>query len=303
MPLEDLSAKYWGFGRGFGGTDAAPVGGYTSLVHKLWQQAESAGATLHLGEEVVGIEDLGEGGVKVTTESGKEWLARAAISTIPLGVLKVSPPTFSPELPAAFLAAIQRTAVGVLEKVVLSYSTPWWPSPSTIGTFLILPSSPSASPPSSLAELFTQTTLSVTNLHRTAHVPHASLLIYLGANAGRFIASHSESDVGEALHTYLSTRLSVPGAPSPKNIVVSRWLEDAYARGATSSPVTLARSSDGEGATPLDFVLLGRSQWGGRLGFAGEHTDLDGRGSVVGAVVSGEREGERVAGMLERARK
>ena len=53
----------------------------------------------------------------------------------------------------------------------------------------------------------------------------------------------------------------------------------------------------------MDFVLLGRSQWGGRLGFAGEHTDLDGRGSVVGAVVSGEREGERVAGMLERARK
>lgn len=284
--------------------DGAPVGGYTSLVHKLWAEAESAGATLFLDEEVVGVEDLGAGGVKVTTESGKEFVGKAAISTIPLGVLKASPPTFSPELDASFLAAIERTAVGVLEKVVLSYSTPWWPNPSTVGTFLILPSSSSStSPPTSLAELFAQTTLSVTNFYRTAHTPHASLLVYLGAAAGTFIASHSESSVGEALHTYISTRLSTPTAPAPKNIVVSRWLSDAYARGATSSPVTLAKSSDGEQASPLDFVVLGRSQWGGKLGFAGEHTDLDGRGSVVGAVVSGEREGRRVAGMLERARK
>lgn len=140
-------------------------------------------------------------------------------------------------------------------------------------------------------------TLSVTNLAFTSPTSHASLLVYLGADAGTFISSYTPAEVTQALHTYLSSRISSPHTPaeSPIHSFVTDWLTDPFSRGATSSPV-----EKGGERSPLDFVILSRSAWGGRLGFAGEHTDLDHRGSVVGAVVSGEREGKRVAGLLQR---
>jgi monoamine oxidase len=300
VPLEDLSAKYWGFGRGFGGTDAAPVGGYVEVIEKLRGEIQKAGVEVRLEEEVVGIEDRADGGVQVTTRGGQVYRARTCISTIPLGVLKISPPAFDPPLPPQFLSALQRTAVGVLEKVVLSYSKAWWPEPSTTGTFLVLPTLASTPNPGSLADVFASTTLSV-NTFTFAKTPSPSILVYLGANAGASMSPYSSSEIGTALHTYLKARLSVPSAPSPLSTLSTNWLSDPFSRGATSSPVTLAQSDDGERASPLDFVVLGRSMWEGRMGFAGEHTDMDSRGSVVGAVVSGEREGRRVKEMLDRS--
>lgn len=44
----------------------------------------------------------------------------------------------------------------------------------------------------------------------------------------------------------------------------------------------------------MDFKELGRPVWEGRLGFAGEHTEMEHRGSVAGAVVSGSREAGRI---------
>ena len=79
---------------------------------------------------------------------------------------------------------------------------------------------------------------------------------------------------------------------------MTSWTEDPFSRGATTTPVTV-----GGDRSPLDFVELGKPEkgkWGGRLGFAGEHTDVDHRGSVAGAVESGLREGARVAGLLDR---
>lgn len=304
VKLEDLSAKFWGFGKGFGGTDGFPVNGYQTVLQSLVGGLEQAGGKVELEKEVVGVEDLGVGrGVKLTTRSGETYTARTVISTIPLAVLQRSPPTFSPPLPASLLATIERTRVGVLEKVVLAYDAAWWPEPDTYGQYLLLPTvtTPTANP-STLADLFAQTTLNVSSFARIAQTPHPTLLIYLGADAGSYISRHTSEEVIDALHLYLTQRLSTPSAPAPsaQKSVVTTWLSDPFSFGATSSPVTLATSADGEQASPLDFITLGRSLWDGRLGFAGEHTDLDNRGSATGAVISGKREGERVKELLER---
>lgn len=80
---------------------------------------------------------------------------------------------------------------------------------------------------------------------------------------------------------------------------MTSWSADPFCKGATTTPVTI-----GDGRSPLDFVELGKPEkvggWAARLGFAGEHTDVDHRGSVAGATISGEREGKRVAGLLGR---
>ncbi|KAK4705854.1 hypothetical protein P7C70_g357, partial [Phenoliferia sp. Uapishka_3] len=306
VSLESLSAKYHGFGRGIGGTDAAPQNGYSEIIDRLVSALQEKGTEVVYGEEVVAVEDMGKG-VKVTARSGASWIASHCISTIPLGVLKNSPPTFTPSLSAAYTSALERTDNGVLEKVVIYYSPNdiWWPSPSTVGTYLILPTSTNPSP-QSLHELFASITLSVANLSRTSPSSPPALLVYVAASAAKFIANHSADDIGAALHPYLLSRLlptdtDLSQINRPTKTIVTRWLADPFARGATSAPTTLSKSKDGEMATPLDYVLLSRDEWNGRLGFAGEHTEMDTRGSAAGAWISGEREGNRVAGLLERS--
>lgn len=292
VPLERISARYHGFGKGFAGTDGAPVGGYSKLCEKMLDEIVEKGGEVILDSEVTMMGDLGKGkGVRVELKDGSGFVAKAVISTIPLGVLKGTPPTFfSPPLSTAFRAAVERTAVGVLEKAVLHYPDgPWWADADTTGTFIILPTTPRSDAPLNLAALFAQSSLSVVNLAKTLAVPQPSLLVYLGSDIGSYVSRFTAAEVGEALHLHISTRLEAPTAPSPATTTMSEWLNDPFSRGATSAPTTIDLSTidGGEPATPLDLFILGRSHWEGRLGMAGEHTEMDTRGSVVGAVLSG----------------
>lgn len=56
----------------------------------------------------------------------EELVADAVVVTLPLGVLKAGKVSFSPPLPAPKLAAIGRLGFGVLNKVYLRFSKPFW---------------------------------------------------------------------------------------------------------------------------------------------------------------------------------
>lgn len=262
-----------------------------------------AGAEVRLGEEVVRVEDLGEGkGVRVTTKEGEVYEAKAVLSTIPLGVLQnVDESFFVPALSTPLASAIERTKVGTLEKIILSYDSAWWPEPDAHGSYILLPTVTDNSTPTSLSGLFSRTSIPLTNFHHSAATPHPTLLAYIGATAGAFLASYAPEDVARAFHKYLVARFA-PAAEPPLFTAheVTGWLADEFSRGATSAPVTVGRSKDGVQASPLDYAVLGRSEWEGRLGFAGEHTEMDTRGSAGGAWVSGEREGRRLVELLSR---
>lgn len=116
IKLELISAKYFGTAQNISGIDAAVKGGYSSLVNKIYEDVVEKGAEILLEEEVVKVEELGDF-VQVTTRKGNSFMAKAVVSTIPLGVLQNKLPTFLPELKDEFKATIQRTKVGVLEKV------------------------------------------------------------------------------------------------------------------------------------------------------------------------------------------
>lgn len=281
-----------------------PVGGYAAICDRLAEEIQAAGATIELNEEVIKVEDFGAGkGVLITTRTGK-YEAKAALSTLPLGCLQALDDSFfEPALSEQLASAIERTTVGVLEKVVLSYDKAWWPEADQHGSYILLPTVTDGSSPTSLSGLFSRTAMPVNNFQQSASTTHPTLLVYVGANAGSFLASYAAEDVAKDMHAYLVKRLAPQSAadiPEPTASAVTSWLGDPFSRGATSSPVTLAKSRDGVQASPLDFVVLGRAEWDGRLGFAGEHTDLDLRGSAGGAVVSGEREGRRLVELLSR---
>ncbi|EPQ30025.1 uncharacterized protein PFL1_02698 [Pseudozyma flocculosa PF-1] len=323
--LEQVGLRFNGFEHNYAGTDAAPAGGFTRLIKKVADEAISLGAEIRTGLVVdrIALADDGKSVVVSTRSSAGDAAAettttnieaKTAVCTIPLAVLKENVGIFKPSLPERRQAIISRTYVGNLNKVLLAYDEAWWDK--EVGTFMVLPTrdAPSDASSGSLQDLFASTTLIVSSLCAPNGFPSSepspagcgggrsssvsnSLLVMVGADAGKAIEAHDRVEVGRQLHAYLAQRLAADGGAGkgPKHIFYSRWAKQPFTRGATTTPVVV-----GEDNSPLDFTELGRPLWEGRLGFAGEHTDQDHRGSAAGAYVSGEREADRLLAFLNK---
>ncbi|KAM0792766.1 hypothetical protein ACM66B_002540 [Microbotryomycetes sp. NB124-2] len=300
--LEQFSAHWWGFARPYGGTDAFPVGGYKSLIDALADEVQRAGGRLEMDKRVTGISHSNNPGHVEVAADGQTYNAKYVISTIPLACLQDSEtaPSFTPELPKSTREAIERTNVGLLDKVVLSYEQSWWPSPDLNGQFIILPDDQE---PANVSKSVNTGTLNVSSFAKIGYQAHSTLLVYLDHSLARSYSNVSDDVLIDQVHRRLAAKLGsgrqVP-PPNREHSAVSHWRSDKLSKGATSTPVSLNKVN-GVAASPLDFVELSRSHWDGRLGFAGEHTSLDHRGSAAGAWESGAREGRRVLDLLDNA--
>jgi monoamine oxidase len=65
--------------------------------------------------------------VAVTSRSGKELSARAAVCTLPVGVLQSGRVQFTPELPESKRAALRSLVMGPVVRVALRFKEPFWP--------------------------------------------------------------------------------------------------------------------------------------------------------------------------------
>ncbi|TXT10953.1 hypothetical protein VHUM_01704 [Vanrija humicola] len=299
LKLEKASLRWagWEGATNFSGSDAAPEGGYEALVVAVVKQAEDAGAQVRLDAPATEVKDAGDS-VSVTA-GGETYTARTVLSTIPLGTLKAAPKgLFSPPLPERYAATVAGTHVGVLEKLLLGYPSAWWPRAAEVGGYTFLPTRDAASlgPNATLREVFDASTIITANFAGPSLPnPAPILLSYLSETPARAALAHSEADVAAAFHEFLVDRLRADGAPQPSETALTTWLTDPLSRGATTTPSIV--SDNGE-RSPLDFKELSRPLWDGRLGFAGEHTEIENRGSVAGAVISGQREAARVDRLL-----
>ncbi|KAF5374843.1 hypothetical protein D9758_000469 [Tetrapyrgos nigripes] len=270
ISLEATSAYYagWASGIAFAGSDGVVVGGYGKFAEALKTAAEQTGkGTFTLSAPVEKISQRDDG-VHVLSQNGSTYHAQTALSTIPLGALKTLPGDFfEPSLPTRRQKAISRTSVGALEKLCLSYDSLWW--------------DPDAGPFNLLTENAVILAIPLSTDPATLHVllPHSALNLS-----------------GEDVHAMLAKAIA-PGqtVPKPKKIFGSNWKTDPLAYGATSSPTMV-----GQDRTPLDFAEAARPVWNGLLGFAGEATEMNHRGSVPGAILSGQREAERILNLLNR---
>jgi monoamine oxidase len=102
--------------------------GYTALVDHLVSVAQKNGATLLRGVIVQRV-DWNKGRVRIQASHGshsEEYMADAAIVTLPLGVLKARSVTFHPSLPEKE-EAINGLEFGQVRKIALEFKRVWWP--------------------------------------------------------------------------------------------------------------------------------------------------------------------------------
>ncbi|KAK1634930.1 flavin-containing amine oxidoreductase [Colletotrichum phormii] len=300
LKLEKASLKWagWETTTAFGGSDAAPEGGYESLVNQVLDDAKAKGTEVKLSTKITGISQS-QDGVVIVDANGNKFTAKTAVSTIPLGTLKNLPEsTFNPALPPRLQEVIKGTHVGVLEKLLLQYQTAWWPEADKAGSYTFLPTSTKPVTESSTpAEIFEASTLVCANFAGPSLPgPSPTLLTYLSETPATALLRFDQKEVAAAYHKFLISRFKPSSEPAePVETNLTNWLTDEFSRGATTTPSIV--SENGE-RSPLDFKELSRPVWDGKLGFAGEHTEMENRGSVAGAVVSGYREAERVGRLL-----
>ena len=174
-------------------------------------------------------------------------------------------------LPSDRLAAIDRLGFGRYEKVALRFGEPFWRD-AGVSHLMLFPRDP-ALPALWVFDLddFGAGPALV------CHVFHTAVSQVLDGGPGR-----AASRVLDMLSEAFGRR-----CPEPVEAAVSAWADDPYAGGAYSHVPP--------GASPADLDLLGEPI-GGRLLFAGEHTQSARTGYADGAMTSGLREALRLLG-------
>jgi monoamine oxidase len=246
---------------GFDGGDRLFHDGYVQIIEAL-----AEGTTVRFGEVVRRIEAKPDG-VRVETDRGT-LSAGHVLVTLPLGVLKAGTVTFSPPLPARKQGAIDRLAMGALNKIALVFPHAFWPSEPH---FLGYMSEERGEIPAIL------------NLHHYTGRP--ALVAFL---TGRFSAQTADVPDDEVQARVMEILRSMFGdsIPEPTGMIRTHWERDPFAFGSYAHiPV---------GAEPADMDILAEPV--GRIHFAGEATHRMHSGTVHGAMLSGLREAKLIAG-------
>jgi hypothetical protein len=236
VELERVSSRWQGWANPFAGSDAGPEGGFQSLVQRVLDDAKQHGAEVRLSAMVDHVRQVED---KVSISIGGDTiLAWTAITTIPLGVLKLSASSlFDPPLPKRQLAAIERTHVGVLEKLALAYPSAWWPSAESCGSYTFLPrkhgkSSANSDEGAVHAALDRCTVVVASFAAPTLPHTHPTLLFYLSPTPATALAEYSDAAVAAGAHAFLRERLQVASdaAPAPQASVRTAWAQDPLSR-------------------------------------------------------------------------
>ena len=241
--------------------------GYDALIHAL---AADYLAAVHLNQIVEHIH-WARGRVTAKTRSAvtnqsSEFTARAAILTLPLGVLQSADVTFSPE-PKEILSAANALRFGHVNRVILRFREPWWETKDHLkdaGFWL----STEASFPTWWTSLPIRTSLLV----GWSAGPHADSL-----------AAASRVEVIETALNDLTNVANVDRSLLDRQLQAAHfhdWRNDPFARGAYSYVPAGALPHRKTLATPVEDTLF----------FSGEATELEGHSATVhGAIASGRR--------------
>ena len=114
ISLAGAAAFSWG-----AGGNLVPAGGFRALLDRL-----STGLDVRLGTVVTAVEH-GAAGVVVDSDGGT-FEGDQVVVTVPLGVLKTGALSFDPPLGADHLEAVERLAMGTLEKIALRFPERFW---------------------------------------------------------------------------------------------------------------------------------------------------------------------------------
>eukprot|EP00898_Chlorokybus_atmophyticus_P005625 jgi/Chlat1/6063/Chrsp4S09088 len=277
-----LQDEEWG---PFGGDHSMVVGGFGRLLEALAEgvkvEFNSVVSEICYGKsvsETTSPDPTSKERVTVRTTSGATYHAAAVLVTIPLGCLKAGDVRFVPELPEPKLSAINQLGYGVLNKVIMEFPEQFWEATGLANFFGLLSSTEEARGYGFL----------VWNLSRACQKP---ILTFVIAGAAAITAEQQKnSEVVSAIMTKLRTVFGNETVPEPTAFTVTRWGQDAYARGAYSYVAV--------GSSGRDYDVLAQPVMD-TLFFAGEATHKEHPDTVGGAMLSGLREARLIMAILE----
>ncbi|KAL2942858.1 putative polyamine oxidase 4 [Bienertia sinuspersici] len=247
-----ISLKTWDQEQVLSGGHGLMTQGYYPLIDALAKDID-----IRLNHRVSKISS-GHDMVKVTIDDSKEFVADAAIITVPLGVLKANLIDFEPKLPDWKKSAISDLGVGNENKIALRFSNVFWPDVELLGM---------VAPNSFTCGYFL-------NLHKAIGHP---VLVYM--IAGRCAYDLEKlSDEAAVNFVMLQLKQMFPNATEPVQYLVSRWGTDPHSLGCYSYDLV---------GKPTDVYDRLRAPIGS-LFFGGEAVSMeDHQGSVHGAYSAG----------------
>lgn len=246
-----ISLKFWDQEQVLSGGHGLMVQGYDPVIKALSKDID-----IRLNQRVTKISN-GCNKVMVTVEDGRNFVADAAIVTVPLGILKANLIQFEPKLPEWKLSAIADIGVGNENKIALRFDRVFWPNVELLGV---------VAPTSYACGYFL-------NLHKATGHP---VLVYMAA--GRFAYDLEKlSDDSAANFVMMQLKKMFPDATEPVHYLVSRWGTDPNSLGCYSYDVV---------GMPGDLYERLRAPLG-NLFFGGEAVSMDHQGSVHGAYSAG----------------
>jgi len=260
----NLSLSAWNADEAFPGDNVLFPGGYRQIIERL-----AEGVDVRLGQTVLQIRSHA-GGVTVTTEGG-QFDADRAIVTLPLGVLQSGVVEFVPALSQTKRTAIQRLAMGTLNKVVLQFPTPFWPTElHSFGAVSCAEDEP------------------VEFWNMAMHTGLPVLMALVGGETARRLEQWDDPAVTTFILDHLREMFR-DAIPEPSAFVVTRWRADRFAFGSYAHIPP--------GASMADHDALAEPA-GERVFFAGEATHRAYPGTVHGAFLSGLREADRILSLV-----
>ncbi len=247
--------------------NAVPLPGYETLIRRA-----AEGLSILFQSPVRSI-TLSEGSVVVET-SHQTHRADVVVVTFPVGVLRDSGLRFSPPLPQAKMKALERIGYGkeaVLNKAAVRLER--FPCPTHQQRLGQLPKDLSESPSFVLW---------------THMGPLLGNPVLMGYTSGKTAARMDLHDTDEELQWKVKQSLFQmfgKRLPEIRDLLVTRWLSDPWARGSYSYETPRNTSDDRkELARPI----------ANRIFFAGEATHPIHYGTVHGALLSGEEAAKKI---------
>jgi len=264
-----------------------PSGGYGALPLRLAQaitRVAQGRASLRLGVIVTRVAwQPGSVSAHARAADGTRLgpvKARAAVITVPLGVLQAQPPapgalTFAPGLPAPVRNALDGLVMGAVTKVVLRLnSSPWRGHRAQPIGFVHVPGAP------------------FPTFWSATDSPRPILVAWAGGPAAERLRGVGETGLRAAATATLARAFGSTHReflPLIDGVLVRVWADDPFARGAYSYVKVGHRTAGRMLAAPIARTLF----------LAGEATDVEGwSGTVHGALESGARAARDVLAAL-----
>lgn len=261
---KDLSLWEWDSDEEFSGQHVIFPQGYNQIANGLAQ-----GLDIRLNTEAKAI-TYSQNGVEVETSAGI-FTSEKIVVTIPLGALKQADVKFEPPLPQSKQAAINRLAMGVLNKVYLKFPKIFWDAELE-----------------NISYAGERAGEWAYWLNYAAYNGEPILLAFHGGDKGWALEEFSDDEI---VASAMQTLRFLYGAdiPDPERFLITRWGKDKFSYGSYSHIPPFASGDDFDALfEPADDVLF----------FAGEATSREYFATVHGAYLSGVAAGELVVDSL-----